>query len=172
MQSRTPLCGHPLNTDTSLLYGQFFNFIYGKRKPCLAFSLNSNHLFRTPLMRQRTLFSCSINRFSYKINLANADTSFSTVCCDKPHFILKIKKLSVDIISTFPALQRTEQDEENDSFDYVRYNVRLIESFECFQVHSTRNKGFGKFRDVQLDNSSLLAVLYLQNFVQKRCILS
>ena len=91
-------------------------------------------------------FPCSIDRFSYKINLA--DTSFSPVCCDKPHFILKIEKPSVDGISTFPTLQRTEQDEENGSFGYVRYNERLIQSFECFQGHSTHNKGFGKFRDV------------------------
>ena len=34
--------------------------------------------------------------------------------------------------------------------------MRLFETFECFQGHSTRNKGFGKFRDVYLDNSSHL----------------
>ena len=131
MYSRTALYGHPLNTETSLLRTVFF--VYGEREPSHAFSLNSTHLFRTPLMRQRTLFSCSINRFSYKINLANADTSFSTVCS----LYFEDKKPSVDIISIFPTPQRTEQDEEDGSFDYVRYNVRLFESFVCFQGHST-----------------------------------
>ena len=33
---------------------------------------------------QLTLVSCPINRFSQKVNLANADSSLSTVCCNKP----------------------------------------------------------------------------------------
>ena len=48
MYSRTALYGHPPNTDTSLLRTVFF--VYRERKPSHAFSLNSTHLFRTPLM--------------------------------------------------------------------------------------------------------------------------
>ena len=70
---RTPLYGHPLNTETLLLRTVFF--VPGKKK-APAFCLNS-----TRLCGQRTFFSCSMNRFSYKINLANVDTLSSTVCC-------------------------------------------------------------------------------------------
>ena len=42
--SQTPLCGHPLNTHTSLLWTVCF-VPWGKR--VLTFSLNSTHLMRT-----------------------------------------------------------------------------------------------------------------------------
>ena len=43
--SHTPLYGHPLKTDTSLL--RTVCFVPGERKP-LTFSLNSSRLIRTP----------------------------------------------------------------------------------------------------------------------------
>ena len=73
------------------LYGHFVitdSFLCPWGKP-LSLSLNSTRLIRTPVnWGHRTLFSCPapMNRFSYKVNLANADTLLSTGCCNKPFF--------------------------------------------------------------------------------------
>ena len=101
IQSKTALripalCGHFVITDSLLCS-------WGKP---LSFSLNSSRLIRTPVnWGHRTLFSCPapINRFSYKVNLANADTLLSTVCCNTPFFGRYRKTfswLNVDVPST------------------------------------------------------------------------
>ena len=73
-----PALQQPLNIDTLLLRTVFFvpvesPYIFSKFNP-----LNIN----TRYCGQRKLFSCPMNRFSYKVNLANADTLLFTVCCN------------------------------------------------------------------------------------------
>ena len=77
--SRAPLFRHLLNTDT-LLNEQFPLSL----RKALTFSLYSTHF-------RRTLVSCPINGFSWKVNLTNVDTSLFTVCSNRP-FLSKGKK--------------------------------------------------------------------------------
>ena len=67
------------------------------------FSLNSTGLIRIPVNADNGhLFLAAIDRFSWKVNLANADT----VCCNKP-LLWKVKKSLVDSMSMFQPLKYT-----------------------------------------------------------------
>ena len=73
---------------------------------------------------------------------------------NKPQYILKIKNLQ---LTPYRCSQHCNTPNRmKRKVHLIMYNVRLFETFKCLQGHSTRNKGFGKFRDVYLDNSSLL----------------
>ena len=41
-------------------------------------------------------------------------------------------------------------------FDYVMYNERLSQDFECFHVHSPWNNSLVKFRDVEFEDACIL----------------
>ena len=74
--------------QTSHYYGQFSLSL----EKAHTFSLNSTGLIRIPVNAGNGhLFLAAIDRFSWKVNLANADT----VCCNKP-LLWKVKKSLVD----------------------------------------------------------------------------
>ena len=105
--SRPPLYGY--HADTSLSRTVFFvpgesPYDFLQIQPALC-----GHLLMWTT--QWTLVSCQINRFSWNVNLANADSSFSP-CAVINLSLFKIKKKSsFESISMFPALQYTKQDE-------------------------------------------------------------
>ena len=83
LYNRTPLYGHSLNTDTSLL-----------RIPTFLALNCSTRLIRTPVNADNghLSLSCPISEFSQNANLANAETSLSTACCNRP-FLFEGKKI-------------------------------------------------------------------------------
>ena len=74
------------------------SFLCPQRKP-----INSTCLIRIPVNADNGhLFLAAIDRFSWKVNLANADT----VCCNKA-LLWKVKKSLVDSMSMFQPLKYT-----------------------------------------------------------------
>ena len=51
-------------------------------------------------------------------------------------------------------------------FDYLMYNKRLFEAFECFHGHSRQNNSFMKVKSVLFDIASVLFYFFYQYFIQ------
>lgn len=75
--SGTPLHGYPLKTDNSSWRAVFLvsHYIFSKFNP-----LNTQPV----IADQGHLFLAQLDRFPYKVNVANVETSSSNVCCNRP----------------------------------------------------------------------------------------
>ena len=51
-------------------------------------------------------------------------------------------------------------------FDYLMYNERLFEPFECVHGHSLQNNSFVKVKSVLFDIASVLFYFFYQYFIQ------
>ena len=122
---------------------------------------------------QQTLFSCPINRFSYKVNLPNGDTLLSAVCCNKPFPFWRWKTFKwrqVDFSNAKGTTMLKDELTEDVNFrlfwhqtNYVENGFWLcngkwatFETLECFHWHSLWNNGFMKVRDVLCDHTIVL----------------
>ena len=144
--------GHLIITDS---------FLCPWGKKALTFSLNSNRSIRTLNLwnRQLTLFSCAMNRFSYKVNLTNTDTLLSTVCCSKSFFFEGQKTFNwphVHVPSTIVHQigwivdDRLNDDEILDYFHINQVMQRTVFDYAIIYNGGSLSRLLSVFMDIQL----------------------